>query len=940
MSDVKPKKKKKEEEATTIVSSPSTITTTQTIDTINKKPKKQEEFKPALSEVTNDSLLSYKPVQNTKEVKKEVKKDNKELNIAEKNLKASDENYYKKQEEYQNAISKELNKRGINAKTTFDNLNNQMISYQTKEQDMEKTKGKPQEIPMQEIKQSVKDKEEEYNQAYDQWKIDNYKYNVAKVNSENTNLFDKTIGVPIRAIKDLASPITEGTSSYIRDEQGNKTFIPNYNEIKQEKVRGDTKGLLGLGQDIVYSGTKVLGASGLDALTMGVGGKALYWTDMASDNYKNVINQGYSDNQAFLNTAISIGSELLTEKLLGGFGGKLTGGKASQIENTFSNTLNKAIRNPKVARILGSMGSEGLEEFTQEYIGALNDYVTLGKKKNIEDLIKDSFYSALVGAGSGGIVNVASGNVDGRVAEQNTQQVQNRIDKMNELKDTTTNENIKTELDKTINKAQDYVNKPFGKDVNKVNQEIDNDARNISTLLKQENKAIQEQTEPININNQLNQENVSNKLNLSNNEQAELNNLKNLPFDYSQQEDARMDELLVKQNKELENKISPVRSLNEVRNVEDMGNKNINAYQYDNPEVKPYFQQTAQEMLSDLKNSTKGERYMTPEGEFGAIQRNVADDIAELLDGENGYKYSYKDIEKGLNAIIKDNGAENKAVSKRIEFYLDQRLRNGYTDSLGNKIPSNSDYIDTLRNKNIELSNNQQENVNIPETRDEDVLKIETKKHFKDLGANDKVAEVLSEKPKIENDTTLREKIKNGTANVKEEYQWFKRKFVDKGETIYRLSKQLKNKLLYAKYDKMGTSIGEANYNIGKNQTNLDGKKFENFTDKNGKKTSMSLNKIWEGIDPQIGNEYLAHQLNIDRYNQINEEGNNKFVFGPSVNAEVSKNRVAELESQYPELKRFGENVWQYGRNQLQNMVDSGLISQDQANQFIKDTPH
>ena len=201
------------------------------------------------------------------------------------------------------------------------------------------------------------------------------------------------------------------------------------------------------------------------------------------------------------------------------------------------------------------------------------------------------------------------------------------------------------------------------------------------------------------------------------------------------------------------------------------------------------------------------------------------------------------------------------------------------------------------------------------------------------------IVTLLTEMPKPEK-TPIREKIKEGKAKFSEQLGYFKRNLVDKGETIYRLGKKTKNPNLYAKYDKRGTTTGEANYDIGVGQTNLEGKKFENFTDKNGNKTSMSLNQIWEGINPEIGNEYLAHYLNVDRYNQLNEDGTGKYVFGESITDKDSLNRIKELEKEHPELKRFGENVWQYGKNQLQTRVDAGQISQAQADQFLKDTPH
>ena len=159
-----------------------------------------------------------------------------------------------------------------------------------------------------------------------------------------------------------------------------------------------------------------------------------------------------------------------------------------------------------------------------------------------------------------------------------------------------------------------------------------------------------------------------------------------------------------------EDEITATKSLFETRNYEEVGDRKVNAYQYDNPEVKPYFQEAARNMMDDLANSLKGQRiyndqlYYDSAGEQGyfGINRLTTNDIAELLDGVDGkYKLSYKDLEKGLKAIIEDHGAENNAASKRIEFYLDKRLREGFTTLDGVEIPANQEYIKLLQDKEM-----------------------------------------------------------------------------------------------------------------------------------------------------------------------------------------------------------------------------------------------
>lgn len=154
----------------------------------------------------------------------------------------------------------------------------------------------------------------------------------------------------------------------------------------------------------------------------------------------------------------------------------------------------------------------------------------------------------------------------------------------------------------------------------------------------------------------------------------------------------------------------------ENRDIKEVGNRKVNAYMYENPEVKPFFQEEANIMLGELERTTKGERfynmdvYYDTNGEAGitGTSRHTSQDIAYLLDE---LKYSYKQIEAGLKAIIEDNGKENNAVSKRIEFLLNDRLLNGYQDAdHGWDYPPNQDYIKLLNEKQITEYNEEARN--------------------------------------------------------------------------------------------------------------------------------------------------------------------------------------------------------------------------------------
>ena len=166
-----------------------------------------------------------------------------------------------------------------------------------------------------------------------------------------------------------------------------------------------------------------------------------------------------------------------------------------------------------------------------------------------------------------------------------------------------------------------------------------------------------------------------------------------------------MEEPIYEEDESATDPVNPLEA--DGRDIEDVGKRSIKAYMYENPEVKPFFQAEAEYMLNDLKNSVKGQKhfndqvYYDSSGEQGwyGTKRQTSDEIAYLLDN---FKYSYADIEKGLKAIIEDHGAENNAISKRIEFMIDERLREGYEDMMyGDSVPPNEEYINLLREKQI-----------------------------------------------------------------------------------------------------------------------------------------------------------------------------------------------------------------------------------------------
>ena len=89
-------------------------------------------------------------------------------------------------------------------------------------------------------------------------------------------------------------------------------------------------------------------------------GTTLYWQDMFLDSYKNSLSEGHDNIKSIAYAIANTGLEYATGKFLGSATKGLTGGNTNELTNALSNVANKITKNPKVASVLGSMGSEAV----------------------------------------------------------------------------------------------------------------------------------------------------------------------------------------------------------------------------------------------------------------------------------------------------------------------------------------------------------------------------------------------------------------------------------------------------------------------------------------------------------------------------------------------------------------------------------------------------
>lgn len=133
------------------------------------------------------------------------------------------------------------------------------------------------------------------------------------------------------------------------------------------------------------------------------------------------------------------------------------------------------------------------------------------------------------------------------------------------------------------------------------------------------------------------------------------------------------------------------------RDSNTVGERRINAFQFDHPEVHSFYKEAAADLMEELNYAEKGggivklKEHGAGDDQYIRMKRSASERIAKLLDDED---ISYADIERSISAIINDKGQENFAAAKRVELMLDNMLSNGYRDVRGGYHEPNADYLE------------------------------------------------------------------------------------------------------------------------------------------------------------------------------------------------------------------------------------------------------
>lgn len=123
------------------------------------------------------------------------------------------------------------------------------------------------------------------------------------------------------------------------------------------------------------------------------------------------------------------------------------------------------------------------------------------------------------------------------------------------------------------------------------------------------------------------------------------------------------------------------------RSDEYIAKRSTKSFQYNHPELHEHFERVAEDLTPMIYGSMQSDRHKRGKG---TITNNPR--VVQHVIDKTGL--SRPEILRALDAIIKDNGAENYANAKRVEKALDSLLVDGYTKPNGEYVAPDAAYME------------------------------------------------------------------------------------------------------------------------------------------------------------------------------------------------------------------------------------------------------
>lgn len=295
---------------------------------------------------------------------------------------------------------------------------------------------------------------------------------------------------------------------------------------------------------------------------------------------------------------------------------------------------------------------------------------------------------------------------------------------------------------------------------------------------------------------------------------------------------------------------------------------------------------------------------------FSTSLTNSNNSIAPIKDDVNTTKYSMQESENNawqeyLNKNYKNTG--------RGEAIKDVKLA-PVREEHGKVQANNAVSIDNFSNTKKYIENNL--NISTKEyfenNKKLDLLTDEDYSVLNNIYEKEGKTEILTEKKKAK----ILEKYASDKYKFGDSLDILAQKFVNKGHYIDKLSEDAKNPELKFIYDRNLNSFAEGQYVIGVAQT-----------DNNGKKIGKSINDIWKPIEEaKLTKEFSDYLVNMHNAN-TSERG--KYIIGRDIGPTESSAIALELEQKHPEFKKYAKEIKEFNHNNLLNLKDAGMITQD-----------
>lgn len=131
------------------------------------------------------------------------------------------------------------------------------------------------------------------------------------------------------------------------------------------------------------------------------------------------------------------------------------------------------------------------------------------------------------------------------------------------------------------------------------------------------------------------------------------------------------------------------------RTAGSVGNRSMNAFQFDHPELHSYYQQAAEALIADADLSLQFPMNRSYERSMqGSKVNQSVQASAHLRQAMDETGLSRAELIDAAQRIVDDHGQENVKAAKQVELILDSMLTNGWTTMMGDTVGPNQAYID------------------------------------------------------------------------------------------------------------------------------------------------------------------------------------------------------------------------------------------------------